>query len=226
MISARQQRVVKMERQEERSQKELNGWNLEQFQSFVNTVKQHPEAGKLTFHTLSRWDEGFAVDGRTENIEMMPDKTIKRKFTLRGDHPPELLGANTGPTAVETLLAALGSCVAGTYAAHATARGIKIDELEVEIEGKIDLNGFLQLKPVRAGIGGGGVRGAGSNSSDNTDYGKKEEDGTHGLSVNIRVKSDADEKKLKEIAEVTKKASPVYDSVSNPVKITSFVSRM
>jgi uncharacterized OsmC-like protein len=155
----------------------------------------------------------------------MIDKTIKRKFTLKGDHSAELLVANTGPTAVETLLAALGSCVAGTYAAHATASGIKIEELEVDIEGKIDLNGFLQLKPVRAGIGGGGERGAGSNTSDDANYGKKE-DGTHGLSVNIRVKSDADEKKLKEIAEVTKKASPVYDSVSNPVKIISSVSRM
>ncbi|MDP8889186.1 MAG: hypothetical protein M3M89_06120 [Thermoproteota archaeon] len=44
--------------------------------------------------------------------------------------------------------------------------------------------------------------------------------------VNKRVKSDADEEDLKEIAEVTKKASPVYDSVSNPVKIKSSVSRM
>jgi uncharacterized OsmC-like protein len=171
----------------------------------------------LTFHTLSRWDEGFAVDGRTQKIEMI-DRTIKGKFTFRGDHPPELLGANTGPTAVETLLAALGSCVAGTYAAHATARGIKIDELEVDIEGKIDLNGFLQLKPVRAGIGG--------EADDGIDDDNRKEYDAHGLSVNIRVKSDTDEKKLREIAEVTKKASPVYDSVSNPVKITSSVSRM
>lgn len=213
--------VIEIERQEneqQHPQKELNGWNLEQFQSTINTIKQYPEAGKLTFHTLSRWDEGFAVDGRTQKIEMI-DKTIKRKFTLRGDHPPELLGANTGPTAVETLLAALGSCVAGTYAAHATARGIKIEELEVDIEGKIDLNGFLQLKPVRAGIGGGGAADDGNGDSSN-------DSDAPGLSVNIRVKADADEDALKDIIEVTKKASPVYDSVSNPVKITSSVSRM
>ncbi|MDP8889187.1 MAG: OsmC family protein [Thermoproteota archaeon] len=86
-----------------------------------------------------------------------------------------MLGANTGPTAVETLLAALGSCVARTYAAHATARGIKIEELEVvDIEGKIDLNGFLQLKPIRAGIGGGG-----EDDSSSGDHGK--EDNAHGL---------------------------------------------
>jgi uncharacterized OsmC-like protein len=55
-----------------------------------------------------------------------------------------LLGENTGPTGVETLLAALGSCIAGTYAAHATARGVERDDLEVELEGRIDLNGILQ----------------------------------------------------------------------------------
>jgi uncharacterized OsmC-like protein len=61
-------------------------------------------------------------------------------------------GENTGPTAVETLLAALGSCVAGTYAAHATAHGVRLDELEVAVESAIDLNGFLQLAPTPAGL--------------------------------------------------------------------------
>jgi hypothetical protein len=77
--------VIEMERQEEQSQKGLNSWNLEHFQSTINTIKQRPEAGKLIFHTLSRWDEGFAVDGRTQKIEMI-DKTFRQKFTLRGDH--------------------------------------------------------------------------------------------------------------------------------------------
>ncbi len=210
------------QQEQQQQEEELNGWNLEQFQSTVNTIKQHPEAGKLIFHTLSQWDEGFAVDGRTQKIEMMGN-TMKRKFTLRGDHPPELLGANTGPTAVETLLAALGSCVAGTYAAHATARGIKLDDLEIEIQGQIDLNGFLQLKPVRAGLGG---KGGEQDDISRGDRSGGKEDDAHSLSMNIRVKSDADENALKDIGELIKKASPVYDSVSNPVKIISSVSRM
>jgi uncharacterized OsmC-like protein len=77
---------------------------------------------------------------------------------------------------------------------------------------------FLQLKPIRAGIGRG--------DDGNGDDGGGKEGDAHGLSVNIRVKSDADEKALKDIGEVTKKASPVYDSVSNPVKIISSVSRV
>ncbi len=174
----------------------LNGWDLGEFQATVEAVREQPEAGKLAWRNRTEWDEGFAVDVHTEEIEQLGE-VIRRKFTLRGDHPPELLGENTGPTAVETLLAALGSCVAGTYAAHATAQGIEIEELEVEIEGQIDLNGFLQLAPTRAGLSGAKVK--------------------------VRVKSDADEAALEELGQLTTQASPVFDSVSNPVPIESSV---
>lgn len=187
------------EKHQQQQQKELNGWNLEQFQSVISMVKEKPEAGRLSFQTRTKWDEGFGVDGRTEKIGML-DQIIPRRFTLRGDHPPELLGKNTGATAVETLLAALGSCIAGTYAAQATARGIKIDDLEVTLDGEIDLQGFLQLAPVRAGL------------SD--------------VKVKIRAKSDANESELRKIGQILHKASPVTDSVSNPVKIDISTERV
>lgn len=178
---------------------QLNGWDLQKFQGTVEAVKEQPEAGKLTFRTRTLWDSGFGVDGRTEEIEQL-GQVMRRKFTLRGDHPPELLGDNTGPTAVETLLAALGSCIAGTYAAQATANGIALQALEVELEGGIDLNGFLQLQPMRSGF------------SD--------------INVKLRVKADADDAKLQEILAITRKASPIHDTVSNPVSIHSIVERI
>lgn len=131
----------------------LNGWNIAEFESTVETVKDQPEAGLLRWRSHVRWDGGFGLDARTDEIEQL-GQARPRKFTLRGDHPPELLGENTGPTAVETLLAALGSCVAGTYAARATARGIALDELQAEVESQIDMGGLLQLRPVRAGLDG------------------------------------------------------------------------
>ena len=97
--------VVETKNQQEKQlqKKELNGLNLEQFQSTIKIIKQRPEAGMLTFHTLSRSDEGFAVDGRTSKIEII-DRTNKRKFKVRGDRPPELLVENTGPTAIGAIL--------------------------------------------------------------------------------------------------------------------------
>ena len=83
-------------------------------------------------------------------------------------------------------MAALASCVAGTYAAHAMARGVDIDSIDVELEGKGYLNGLLLLAPVRPG--------------------------PSGIRAKVRVKSGADDATLTELCEVTKKASPVYDA--------------
>lgn len=170
----------------------LNGWNLEALNGAVDAVRQQPEAGILTWRGRVTWDGGFGMDARAEEIEVL-GQAIRRRFTLRGDHPPELLGQNTGPTAVEGLLAALGSCITGTYAAQATARGIALEELEVTVEGQIDLNGFFQLAPVPPGL---------SN-----------------VRVNIRVKAEADDVTLDEIRQAALKASPVYDSVTKPVGV-------
>lgn len=183
---------------EVQSQEVLNGWNLEAFRETVATVESNPEAGRLTWRGRVSWDGHFGVDARAEEIEQLGE-VIPRRFSLRGDHPPELLGDNTGPTAVETLLAALGSCVAGTYAAHATARGVHLDGLEVTVESAIDLNGFLQLAPTPAGL--------------------------DGVRVTMRVRSDADDDTLEEIRRIVTHASPVYDSVSRPVSVESRVAR-
>jgi uncharacterized OsmC-like protein len=183
---------------EVQSQEVLNGWNLEAFRETVATVESNPEAGRLTWRGRVSWDGHFGVDARAEEIEQLGE-VIPRRFSLRGDHPPELLGDNTGPTAVETLLAALGSCVAGTYAAHATAHGVHLDGLEVTVESAIDLNGFLQLAPTPAGL--------------------------DGVRVTMRVRSDADDDTLEEIRRIVTHASPVYDSVSRPVSVESRVAR-
>ena len=111
-----------------------------------------------------------------------------------------MLGHNTGPTAVEILLCGLGACITGTYAAHATAKGIRLDSLEVELAGNIDLNGFLQLRSVRAGL--------------------------NGVRATVRVRSKASDEALAELLEITKRASPVYDSVANPVSIEASVQRL
>lgn len=176
----------------------LNGWDVEEFQQTAKAVEEQPEAGLVTWRGHVEWDGAFGMDAHADEIEQLGE-VIRRRFTLRGDHPPELLGQNTGPTAVETLLAALGSCITGTYAAHATARGVEIEQLEVELESRIDLSGFLQLRPVRAGLSG--------------------------VDVRIKVKADADDATLEEIARVVCDASPVYDSVARPVAIDMAVER-
>jgi uncharacterized OsmC-like protein len=185
--------------EENMSTTELNGWNIEKMTEAVENVKQQPEAGKLTWRSRVVWDGGFGLNVHTQEIEQL-GQVMKRRFTLRGDHPPELLGHNTGPTAVETLLASLGACMAGSFAAQATARGISIDSLEVVVEGEIDLNGFFGLKPVRPGLSS--------------------------VKLSFRVKSDADSQTLQELLSAAQAHSPVFDSVTKPVEAEAMISKL
>jgi uncharacterized OsmC-like protein len=69
----------------------------------------------------------------------------KQTFELHADEPPILAGGDDGANPVEHLLHALAGCVTTGIVAHAAVRGIHIDELESELEGDIDLRGFLGL---------------------------------------------------------------------------------
>jgi uncharacterized OsmC-like protein len=173
---------------------ELNGWNIEAMSEAIEGVKQQPEVGRLTWRSRVTWDGGFGLDIRTQEIEQLGE-VMKRHFTLRGDHPAELLGNNTGPTAVETLLAALGACMAGTFAAQATARAVEIENLEVDVEAVIDLNGFFGLKSISPGLSR--------------------------VKLEFRVKSEADAQTLDEILKAAKALSPVHDSLTRPVEVTT-----
>jgi len=69
----------------------------------------------------------------------------KQKFVLDADEPPILAGNDDGANPVEHLLNALAACVTTSMVAHAAVRGIQIQALQSELEGDIDLRGFLGL---------------------------------------------------------------------------------
>ena len=73
---------------------------------------------------------------------------------------------------------------------HAAARGIEIGEVNSELEGDLDLRGFLGLSD-------------------------KVRKGFHTVRVRMRVRSDADPQTLASLA----KFSPVYDIVSNSLPV-------
>lgn len=55
------------------------------------------------------------------------------------DEPPHLLGENNAPNPSEAVLATLGACLAVGVHANATARGIPLTKLELELEGDINV---------------------------------------------------------------------------------------
>jgi uncharacterized OsmC-like protein len=98
---------------------------------------------------------------------------------------------------VEHLLNALAACMTTSMVYQAAIRGIKLDGVESELEGDIDLRGFLGL----------------------TDEVRK---GYQEIRVTFKVDTDADNiERLKALS----KLSPVYDVVSKGTKVVVNIER-
>ena len=97
---------------------------------------------------------------------------------------------------MEQVLAALGNCLAVGYAANATAMGIEIRELSIDLEGDLDLHTFLGLAP------------QGNAGYDN-------------ISVKVRIDSDAPQTDIDTLHANVVGTSPVGHTLSRavPVKI-------
>ena len=124
----------------------VNGVNLETLMATVNAIKGDPELGACHFRASNKWLGGN--HNRTTVTGFYGAKqeiAHKQKFEMDADEPPILAGEDEGANPVEHLLHALASCVTTSMVAHAAVRGIHVEEVESELEGDIDLRGFLGL---------------------------------------------------------------------------------
>ncbi len=172
----------------------LNGVNTDDLNKTVNTIRGTPDMGQCQFRAHNEW-----IDGGNNHVQVKDFHAAGQEITSRtkpfefdADEPPLLLGHDRGANPVEHLLGALSSCMTTSMVYHAAANGIKIEELESDFEGDLDLQGFLGLADVRPGY--------------------------QEIRANFKVKSDAPAEKLESFT----KFSPVYDVVSKsvPVKVT------
>lgn len=124
----------------------VNGVDLDILGGTVQSVADDPELGKCHFRASNTWHGG--TDNRSTVSSFYGAKQEiphKQAFVMRADEPQILAGNDEGANPVEFLLSALASCVTTSMVAHAAVRGIHINALQSELEGDIDLNGFLGL---------------------------------------------------------------------------------
>lgn len=95
----------------------------------------------VTFKSDVKW----TGDGVSSDAQSGP-------HTLRIDEPEALGGKNTGPNPVELLLSALGGCLVVLVNAFAPAHGVEVKNVQVEVEGDLDPDGFQGLSDVRPGF--------------------------------------------------------------------------
>jgi uncharacterized OsmC-like protein len=128
------------------STRSLNGVDLDTLMGTVNAVKADPALGISKFRASNTWlTANHNRSTVTGFYAAKQEIAHAQTFTMDADEPAILAGADQGANPVEHLLHALASCLTTSIVAHAAVRGIEIEELESELEGDIDLNGFLGL---------------------------------------------------------------------------------
>lgn len=134
------------QQQDSTSDQYVNGIHMETLQGTVNAIDQDPDLGACKFRASNTWLGGNHNRTRITGFYGAKQEIAhKQQFELHADEPPILAGNDEGANPVEHLLNALAACVTTSMVAHAAVRGIHIEELESELEGDIDLRGFLGL---------------------------------------------------------------------------------
>ena len=120
----------------------LNNLNIAGLSEYANEVKQSPIEGKAAYGVSLNWESGTKTTVKTKNMTLGQHKLV-RDFQFTIDEPTQLLGVNAAPNPAEYLLGGLAGCMAVTFMAGATAMNIQIDSLRLEVDGELDLQGFL-----------------------------------------------------------------------------------
>lgn len=92
------------------------------------------EAGKAAPDTIKTLKSKTVLEGQFKNLNYIRDLE-----PVVVDEPPVLLGEDTAPNPSEMALLSLGSCLSVGVQANASARGISLSQLEIELEGDINI---------------------------------------------------------------------------------------
>lgn len=119
----------------------LNDVDLGRITDLAQAIQGDPAKARTTWAAHVIWDGGFASKSRVRGFA-----------PTSSDEPAALGGGDTAPNPVEQLLGALGNCLAVGYAANASAAGIELRDLQIELQGDVDLHVFLGLSEGHAGF--------------------------------------------------------------------------
>lgn len=171
-----------------------NGVNVDQLTETTDAISDDPDAGQFRFYAETEWKDALKCVTSIDEFDQAGERIRTQEFHVEGDEPEQILGERTAPNAVELLLAALGSCLNVGYAANAAAMGIKLNELRFEMEGDVDLRGFLGISDaVRAGY--------------------------DDITCTTYIDADASEEELAELRERVEATSPLLDNITNEVPL-------
>lgn len=173
----------------------INGVDVDQLRQTIGNIKNDPGLAKAKFRATNRWRNGGHSTVTIHDFYSARQNLVhEHDFKFEADEPPLLLGEDKGANPVEYVLTALSACLTTALIYHASAKGITLEEVESELEGDLDLRGFLGIS-------------------------EQVRNGYENIRVNFRIKADASQEKLDELVKLAAQRSPVFDIVTNPVSV-------
>jgi uncharacterized OsmC-like protein len=161
---------------------QLNQVDLGAVGALIDKIKQRPSAAETTWSAEVRWTGAFRSEA-----------AVRGFAPIASDEPRGIGGSDRAPNPVEQLLAALGNCLAVGYAANASAAGITIRDLRINLDGDLDLRTFLGLADGHAGFSA--------------------------IRVAVHLDSDADEAAAAELHRKVAATSPVGQTLSRAIPV-------
>jgi uncharacterized OsmC-like protein len=174
----------------------MNGLSTRGIVDTVGAIQADPGLARFQFRARNRWIDGGVNRSTIRDFygARREDDSRSADFVFTNGEPPVLLGDNEGANPVEFLLHALAGCVTTTFVLHASARGIRIEEMSTELEGDLDLRGLLGL-------------------DDSVSPGYEQ------IRIRMRVRADCSEEQLDDLMAYTQRHSPVCNTVCRPVPV-------
>ena len=176
--------------------KKINGFKSEEIIATIETLQNDPTLAGFKFRVRNKWMSGGHNRSSIKDFYGggVEDTSRKKAFVFDNGEPPILLGDNEGANPVEYVLHALAGCMTTTMVLHAAANGIELKSVESELEGDLDVMGFLGLNDQ--------VR-----------------NGYQQIRVKFKVDGDITDEQRDKLYSFTQ-MSPVFDIVTNKVPVT------
>jgi len=171
----------------------VNGVDVDALMEAIDQITADPAKGKVEFRVKSAW-KGQTRSEHVVDSYKLGGETVLRRFAIQADEPLELCGENTAANPQELLMSALNACMMVGYVAGCAVRGIKLEKLEVETEGALDLRGFLGLD-------------------------ENVPPGYTAIQVKVKIKGDGTAAQFREIHETVLKTSPNYFNFTKPIAV-------
>ena len=118
----------------------INNVDVEKTGAFVEEVKQDKSKALKVKKVEGSWN---LEDGKVQFSAVLEHPN--GKTTVEADGPPFIGGSGIKPDPVQYCLFGLAACFAQTFASIAAEKGIKLNELKVSVENKVNLSKALGL---------------------------------------------------------------------------------